>query len=86
MDYIRHEFKKHYGVSPIQYLINRRMEYAKHLLNTSGMSVKQIAYQCGFENEYYFSRIFKKLTGYSPSQYRAMLGRGLASAPESMSP
>lgn len=70
VDYIRHEFKKHYGVSPIQYLINKRIEYAKHLLNTSNVSIKQIAYLCGFENEYYFSRIFKKIVGLSPTEQR----------------
>jgi len=70
VDYIRHEFKKHYGVSPLQYLIKKRVDYAKHLLITSPMSIKQVAYQCGFENEYYFSRLFKKLTGISPRQYR----------------
>jgi AraC-like DNA-binding protein len=70
VDYIRHEFKKHYGLSPIQYLINKRVDYAKHLLITSSMSIKQIAYQCGFENEYYFSRLFKKITNISPREYR----------------
>jgi AraC-like DNA-binding protein len=70
VDYIRHEFKKHYGLSPIQYLIGKRVDYAKHLLITSDMSIKQIAFQCGFENEYYFSRLFKKITNTSPRQYR----------------
>ena len=79
-DYLRHEFKKHYGVSPIQYLINRRIEYAKFLLNTSKTSIKEIAYQCGFENEFYFSRIFKRFTGASPKSYRSMLEKRLTAA------
>lgn len=73
VDYIRHEFKRHYGVSPIQYLIGKRIEYATHLLGSSDMSVKQVAYQCGFENEYYFSRIFKKAKGISPTEQRQKL-------------
>jgi AraC-like DNA-binding protein len=68
-DYLRHKFKEEFGVSPIQYLINKRIEKARRLISDEGKKVKEAAYECGFENEYYFSRLFKKVTGHAPSFY-----------------
>lgn len=69
-DYLRHEFKKQYGVSPMQYLITKRIENAKNMLDGTALKIRDIAVQSGFENEYYFSRIFRKVAGISPKAYR----------------
>jgi AraC-like DNA-binding protein len=69
-DSLRHLFKKRYGTSPIQYLIAKKIGRAKFLLAGSGEKIYRIAMETGFENEYYFSRIFKKATGLTPTQYR----------------
>ncbi len=69
-DHFRKLFKKETGQTPIEYLINRRIDYAKQLLDSrymSTMRVKEIAAMTGFDDPYYFSRLFKKITGKSPT-------------------
>lgn len=61
-------FKKHYGVSPKQYLISKRVENAKAMLK-EGTSVTETCFAVGFESLGSFSTLFKKRTGRSPSQF-----------------
>lgn len=63
-------FKRDWGVTPYQYLLDKRIQLAKLLLANSVKSVKEIAYELGFTDEFYFSDIFKKKTGVSPSIFR----------------
>ncbi len=72
--YCESEFRKHMGKSIIQYLIDLRIEEAKRLLAESSMSCSRIAGAVGFDDANYFSRIFKKRTGYSPLRYREFVG------------
>ncbi len=65
-----HLFKETYGKSPYSYYLNIRMNYAKSMLATTGLSVGEIATQLGYDDVFYFSRIFKKFTGLSPSYFR----------------
>jgi AraC-like DNA-binding protein len=67
---IQELFLKCAGIPPKQYLINLRMEKALFLLAEEHLSIKDISLQCGFSDEKYFSRAFKKKYGYSPSQLR----------------
>ncbi len=62
-------FKKYYGVTPRQYLINKRIEKAKKLLKT-GQSVSDTCYSVGFDSINSFSNLFKAKTGIPPSSYR----------------
>ena len=59
-------FKSITGKSPIKYIIDLRLEYAKDLIFNTELPINKIALQCGFEDEFYFSRIFKKRYGVSP--------------------
>ena len=71
-DYLRKLFQKEFGVTPHQYLTNKRLQIAaESLINAagSGNSVADIALMCGFRDPLYFSRMFKKKYGLSPSQY-----------------
>lgn len=68
--YLSHMFKKNYGVSPINYLIEKRISVSKFLLETTNYSIGQIAQIVGFNSSSYFSQIFKKRTGITPSEYR----------------
>ena len=68
--YCENEFKKTTGKSIINYLIDVRVNAAKKLLAESSMSCARIAAAVGFDDANYFSRIFKKRTGYSPLKYR----------------
>ena len=63
-------FKKVMGLSYQDYLNGRRITKAKNLLRTSAQSVTEIAVSLGFADPTGFGRIFKKLTGYTPSTYR----------------
>lgn len=69
--YISKIFKEETGDSPINYLIKIRLEKAKEILErTSSGSVKSIANEVGYEDVYYFSKLFKKNYGISPMYYR----------------
>lgn len=63
-------FKKHYGVSMIDYLNGLRVQKAIGLLKSTRMQVSDIAAECGFPTVTYFNRIFRKVTGQTPSQCR----------------
>jgi len=67
---LQRAFVKCFGVSPKQYLIRLRMDYAFELLTKNDISVKQVSFACGFTDEKYFSRAFRKKYGYPPSQLR----------------
>lgn len=63
-------FKKAFGITPYQYLINQRIELAKLLLLHSNKSIKEISLDLNFYDEHYFSNLFKGKTGISPLKYR----------------
>ncbi len=63
-------FITHFGISPNQYLIKLRMNKALQLLVEDELSVKEIAFVCGFLDDKYFSRLFKNKYGCPPSQLR----------------
>ena len=60
-------FKELSGLSPQDYLTHYRIAYARQLLQAGGLSVSEVAYRSGFSDPKYFSRIFKKVEGVSPS-------------------
>lgn len=65
-------FNKNVGVPALTYLTNLRLNQAKKLLKTSQYTVAQVAENVGYNDNYYFSRLFKKQTGLSPTSF-AML-------------
>lgn len=68
--YIVHVFKKYKGLSPINFLIERRISEAKNLLETTNYSVSKISDIIGFSSQSYFSQTFKKEMKMTPNQYR----------------
>ena len=60
------EFKRYYGVTPYQYILDRKIAVARRLLLVTNMKVFEISAQLGFSDEYYFSDLFKAKTGVSP--------------------
>lgn len=67
--YLRRLFNEHYGTTPKQYVLNLRIDEAKRLMDEGISSVGSIAEGCGFSGIYHFSRMFKTVTGLSPSEY-----------------
>lgn len=63
-------FKRNEGKSVTEYINNLRISYAKELLESSQYRVGEVGAMCGIPDPYYFSRVFSKICGISPSEYR----------------
>ena len=63
-------FKKEINNTPLQYINQKKIEKAQLILITDSMPVKNISYLLAYEDHSYFNRLFKKLTGVTPQQYR----------------
>jgi AraC-like DNA-binding protein/quercetin dioxygenase-like cupin family protein len=63
-------FKKETGFSPIEYFIHLKIQKASQYLLFTELRVKEIAFKLGIDDPYYFSRIFTKVMGLSPNEYR----------------
>ncbi|MCC8410230.1 AraC family transcriptional regulator [Mucilaginibacter sp. UR6-1] len=68
-------FRKATGMPPIDYFINLKMQKACQLLFSDEIRIKAVANSLGYEDQYYFSRLFKKFMGMSPEQYRSSARR-----------
>lgn len=76
-DYLRKLFKKEVGVSPLEYMTSLRMKSAETLLTamwTNEYTISEIARMCGFDDALYFSRVFKKHYGCSPTSFAKKRG------------
>ena len=73
LDHARRLFVKDNAVTPSRYLMEKRVQYAKMLLETHSkdkkMNIGEISYIAGFDDPYYFSRVFKSIAGKSPLQW-----------------
>ena len=63
-------FKRQTGYSPLAYFNRLKVEKACQMLKTTDMHINQVCYKVGFEDSLYFSRLFSKIMGMSPTQYR----------------
>ena len=71
--YFSHKFKKQMGISPMSYLNELRIEKSKELLEEGTMNISTISSVVGFQDSLYFSKVFKKSTGMSPSKFKKYL-------------
>ncbi|GGE52161.1 helix-turn-helix protein [Pedobacter psychrotolerans] len=69
-DYFSRIFHRYAGKSPVNFILEKRIERAQYLIITTNIQYGEIAKLTGFENQQYFSRIFRKITGLSPKEYR----------------
>lgn len=63
-------FKKYSGTTPMQFIVSARISNAQLLLETTKYSISEISRIVGYDNPLYFSRLFHKVKGFSPSEYR----------------
>lgn len=71
--YYRQLFKNKYGTTPVKYIQNLRIGYAKHLIQNSFCTVDSAAMMSGFSSSAYFCRQFRQLTGLTPGEYREQM-------------
>jgi transcriptional regulator GlxA family with amidase domain len=63
-------FRRQVGCAPIDYFIRLRMQHARHLLDETTLCVKEVAAVLGYDDQFYFSRVFKAIHHVPPSRYR----------------
>jgi YesN/AraC family two-component response regulator len=68
-------FKNHVGITPNEYIAKKRIQEAKALLLCSEMTIMEIANEVGYQNNNYFTIIFKKFEGVTPSIFRQHVQR-----------
>lgn len=68
--YLSREFKRRLGMSIPEYINYVRVQNAKLLISETNLSIQEICYSVGMKDCFYFSKIFKKITGYSPAAYK----------------
>ncbi len=69
-EYLSSVFKKETGKTVTQYIRERRLKYAVHLLKYTNLQVQTVALHCGFLDVQYFSKLFKKYSGMTPTEFR----------------
>lgn len=74
-DYLSHLFKESEGIGLSQYIIREKITRARNLLTYSDYSYSEIASYLGFASQSHFGKHFRKITGYTPRQYRETFGR-----------
>ena len=67
---ICHEFTQYIGISPVQYLLNKRIDASCHLLKNSKLKIHEVGAMVGIENTNHFINLFKKKIGCTPLEYR----------------
>ncbi|WP_306352655.1 AraC family transcriptional regulator [Flavobacterium sp. '19STA2R22 D10 B1'] len=65
-------FKKELGISPVEFVLQEKIKYAKQLLTEPNIQINQVSYESGFDDCNYFIRMFKKHEGITPKQYQKL--------------
>jgi two-component system, response regulator YesN len=69
-EYISRKFKQEFNVNISDYIVNLRMEKAKYFLKNSQLKIYEIANLIGYQDDKYFRKVFKKVLGITPNEYR----------------
>jgi AraC family transcriptional regulator of arabinose operon len=72
-------FRECFGLPPRDYVLRHRMQRAQELLLTTALSQSEIAERVGYASQFHFSRVFKKVSGATPSDYRRQVRKSIAS-------
>ena len=66
-------FKREFGISPVDFIIQERIKTAKRLLKDMNVTISQVCYSVGINNLSYFFKLFKRVEGITPNEYRKNL-------------
>jgi AraC-like DNA-binding protein len=69
----KRDFQQQFNESPGKWILKRRVQHAANIIANSNSSVSQVAYDSGFEDLSHFSRVFKKIIGSNPTEYKKSL-------------
>jgi len=69
----KREFKKTFNDTPARWVLRKKLKFATELLENTSLTVGEICFECGFENQTHFSRVFKEKMSVSPLQFRTNL-------------
>lgn len=78
--YFSAAFKATFGMPPHAYIVHQRVAFAKHLMTSSEAPLCEIALDCGLSDQAHLSRVFRKVTGMTPSAWRRYSARPLVAA------
>jgi AraC-like DNA-binding protein len=70
--HLSRKFKRDTGMTITAYQQNVRIHQAKHLLKNESIPIEEVSWMVGYEDSSYFTRIFKRDTGHTPSQFREL--------------
>ncbi len=70
--HLRNIFKEEVGMTINEYINRQKIALAKDYLSNDKMTIKEIAFKVGYEDEHYFMRVFKKFTGTTPKLFRKL--------------
>jgi AraC-like DNA-binding protein len=65
-----HAFKKQFAVSPLEYILRERIQQAKRIMTDDTISIAEACYRSGFNNPNYFIKLFKRMEGLTPKEYK----------------
>ncbi|MGN0606905.1 MAG: helix-turn-helix transcriptional regulator [Oscillospiraceae bacterium] len=71
--YFQHTYKEIFGITVTQEIMKSRLNHSKYYPSCTDMTIKDIAFQCGFNSDVYFVRSFKKFFGITPTEYRGSI-------------
>ena len=75
LGYLSAVFRKETGKTVSQFVREKRVNYAKHLLTSTSLQVQTVALHCGIMDSQYFTKIFKAETGFTPKEFRIKNGK-----------
>src|SRR5690606_8976235 len=66
----KHRFKEEIGIPPAEYIVRKKIESSKEMIQSTGLAISEIAYNLNFSSSPYFATVFKRFVGMTPLEFR----------------